>query len=52
MKSLISHNAEGNDRNRINESGKGTVQFAGLGIQKSWSMKREMLSPTYTTRYY
>lgn len=36
---------------RLNHSGRGTVWFAGQGIQKSWAMKREMLSPGYTTRY-
>ena len=35
----------------INHSGKGTVWFAGQGIQRLWQMKREMLSPAYTTRY-
>lgn len=35
----------------INHSGRGTIWFAGQGIQKSWAMKREMLSPGYTTRY-
>jgi DNA polymerase V len=35
----------------INASGKGKVWFAGQGIQKSWAMKRDMLSPAYTTRY-
>lgn len=35
----------------INASGKGKVWFAGQGIQKPWAMKREMLSPAYTTRY-
>lgn len=35
----------------INQSGKGKLWFAGQGIQKSWAMKREMLSPAYTTRY-
>lgn len=35
----------------INHSGKGYLWFAGQGIQKSWAMKREMLSPAYTTRY-
>ncbi|HGE6484147.1 TPA: DUF4113 domain-containing protein, partial [Klebsiella variicola] len=29
----------------------GKVWFAGQGIEKSWAMKREMLSPAYTTRY-
>ena len=36
---------------RLNLSGRGTVWFAGQGSQKSWAMKREMLSPGYTTRY-
>ncbi|BCQ34582.1 MULTISPECIES: translesion error-prone DNA polymerase V subunit UmuC [Erwinia] len=35
----------------LNQSGKGKVWFAGQGIEKSWAMKREMLSPAYTTRY-
>ncbi len=35
----------------LNKSGKRKVWFAGQGIQKSWSMKREMLSPAWTTRY-
>ncbi len=35
----------------INQSGKGKLWFAGQGIQKAWAMKREMLSPAYTTRY-
>jgi DNA polymerase V len=35
----------------INHSGKGKLWFAGQGIQKSWEMKREMLSPAYTTRF-
>lgn len=35
----------------INNSGKGTIWFAGQGIEKNWEMKREMLSPAYTTRY-
>lgn len=35
----------------INASGNGKVWFAGQGIQKPWAMKREMLSPAYTTRY-
>ncbi|WP_312463338.1 translesion error-prone DNA polymerase V subunit UmuC [Pantoea endophytica] len=34
----------------LNQSGKGKLWFAGQGIQKSWEMKREMLSPAYTTR--
>ena len=32
------------------KSGKGTLYFAGQGIQQRWQMKREMLSPRYTTR--
>ncbi len=35
----------------LNHSGRGSVWFAGQGVQKSWAMKREMLSPGYTTRY-
>lgn len=35
----------------LNQSGKGKLWFAGQGIQKPWAMKREMLSPAYTTRY-
>ncbi|WP_413676445.1 translesion error-prone DNA polymerase V subunit UmuC [Pantoea dispersa] len=35
----------------LNQSGKGKLWFAGQGVQKSWAMKREMLSPAYTTRY-
>lgn len=35
----------------INRSGKGKVWFAGQGERdSSWQMKREMLSPRYTTR--
>ncbi|WP_368755242.1 Y-family DNA polymerase [Klebsiella oxytoca] len=33
------------------KDGRGTLYFAGQGIQTSWQMKREMLSPRYTTRY-
>ncbi|PIJ50954.1 DNA polymerase V subunit UmuC [Erwinia sp. OLTSP20] len=36
---------------RINTSGKGKVWFAGQGIEPGWAMKREMLSPAYTTRF-
>ncbi|WP_116432146.1 Y-family DNA polymerase [Klebsiella pneumoniae] len=32
------------------KDGKGTLYFAGQGIQQQWMMKREMLSPRYTTR--
>lgn len=31
--------------------GKGTLFFAGQGIEQKWQMKREMLSPRYTTRF-
>ncbi|WP_318392861.1 Y-family DNA polymerase [Enterobacter sp.] len=34
----------------LNKQGKGTLYFAGQGVQQSWQMKREMLSPRYTTR--
>lgn len=34
----------------LNHSGKGNLWFAGQGVQNTWSMKREMLSPAYTTR--
>jgi DNA polymerase V len=33
------------------KGGRGTLYFAGQGIQQQWQMKREMLSPRYTTRY-
>lgn len=33
------------------KQGKGTLYFAGQGIQQPWAMKRDMLSPRYTTRY-
>ncbi|HHH1368281.1 TPA: translesion error-prone DNA polymerase V subunit UmuC [Yersinia enterocolitica] len=36
---------------RINKTGLGKVWFAGQGIDKGWKMKREMLSPAYTTRW-
>jgi DNA polymerase V len=35
----------------INHSGLGKVWFAGQGVKKAWSMKRERLSPAYTTRW-
>lgn len=34
----------------INQSGLGKVWFAGQGINKAWTMRRELLSPCYTTR--
>lgn len=33
------------------KDGRGTLYFAGQGIQTAWQMKREMLSPCYTTRF-
>ncbi|HIG8794756.1 TPA: Y-family DNA polymerase [Raoultella terrigena] len=33
------------------KNGRGALYFAGQGIQAAWQMKREMLSPRYTTRY-
>ncbi len=36
---------------KINHSGLGNVCFAGQGFDKAWAMKREMLSPGYTTRF-
>jgi len=34
----------------INQSGRGKLWFAGQGTNKAWAMKRDMLSPAYTTR--
>ncbi|KZQ08381.1 hypothetical protein A3N51_15525 [Enterobacter kobei] len=33
------------------KNGKGTLYFAGQGIQQQWQMKREMLLPRYTTQF-
>lgn len=33
------------------KDGRGTLYFAGQGIQQLWQMKRGMLSPRYTTRF-
>lgn len=33
------------------KEGRGTLYFAGQGIRQHWQMKRDMLSPRYTTRY-
>ena len=33
------------------KNGRGALYFAGQGVQQQWQMKREMLSPRYTTRY-
>ncbi|EBF4233320.1 translesion error-prone DNA polymerase V subunit UmuC [Salmonella enterica] len=35
----------------INHSGIGKVWFAGRGIAPEWQMKRDLLSPAYTTRW-
>lgn len=32
------------------KNGRGALWFAGQGVQQAWAMKREMLSPAYTTR--
>lgn len=37
------------DVDQINRSGLGKVWFAGQSKDNSWQMKREMLSPRYTT---
>ncbi|WP_272661346.1 translesion error-prone DNA polymerase V subunit UmuC [Providencia sp. PROV089] len=34
---------------QLNNSGVGKVWFAGKGVDTGWRMKREMLSPAYTT---
>ncbi|WP_419236768.1 translesion error-prone DNA polymerase V subunit UmuC (plasmid) [Serratia fonticola] len=36
---------------RINTTGLGKIWFGGQGIDKGWKMKRDMLSPAYTTRW-
>ena len=36
---------------RINHSGLGNVFFAAQGVTSTWSMKRDYLSPAYTTRW-
>ncbi|NIG98307.1 MAG: DUF4113 domain-containing protein [Serratia symbiotica] len=35
---------------KLNREERGRIWFAGQGIAKPWQMKREMLSPSYTTR--
>lgn len=35
---------------KLNQQGRETLYFAGQGIQQAWQMKREMLSPCYSTR--
>ncbi|CAK9887200.1 MAG: Protein UmuC (plasmid) [Candidatus Erwinia impunctatus] len=36
---------------KVNNSGMGKLWFAGQGVDPEWQMKREMLSPAYTTRW-
>lgn len=35
----------------VNQSGLGNLWFAGQGVNTEWKMKREMLSPSWTTRW-
>ena len=35
----------------VNQRGKGRLWFAAQGIERTWEMKRNMLSPAYTTRF-
>ena len=35
----------------INHSGKAKVFFAAKGLQQDWAMKRQLLSPSYTTKW-
>ncbi len=35
----------------INHSGRGKVWFAGQGMRQAWQMKRQYLSPAYTTNW-
>jgi len=35
----------------FNQSGLGNIWFAGQGVNPEWKMKREMLSPAWTTRW-
>lgn len=36
---------------QINQSGKGRVFLAGQGVHHEWDMRRQFLSPAYTTRW-
>ncbi|RMG60120.1 MAG: DUF4113 domain-containing protein, partial [Gammaproteobacteria bacterium] len=36
---------------RINRSGRGRLFFASEGIRRPWQMRRDHLSPAYTTRW-
>ncbi|WP_213990547.1 translesion error-prone DNA polymerase V subunit UmuC [Sodalis sp. dw_96] len=35
---------------KLNRSGESKIYFAGQGIRRQWQMKRDMLSPAYTTQ--
>ncbi|XBS70267.1 DUF4113 domain-containing protein [Acerihabitans sp. KWT182] len=35
---------------KLNRRGESRIYFAGQGLRRQWQMKREMLSPAYTTR--
>ena len=56
-KSLLDYDREGSDSimntmDRINERyGSSTIRLASEGIEKTWSMKRKNLSPSYTTKF-
>lgn len=41
---------KGNEVLYESSAARGTLYFAGQGIQQQWKMKRDMLSPRYTTR--
>ncbi|MBX9489957.1 DUF4113 domain-containing protein [Yersinia enterocolitica] len=36
---------------KINQSGLGKIWFAGQGINQAWAMRRDLLSPCYTTKW-
>lgn len=36
---------------KVNNSGLGKLWFAGQGVNPEWQMKRDMLSPAWTTRW-
>ena len=36
---------------KINTNNRGRITFAAQGIKKSWSMKRKLHSPRYTTNW-
>jgi DNA polymerase V len=50
-KTKINSKALMNVVDKINHSGLGNVFFASQGVLPQWSMKREHLSPAYTTRW-